>query len=231
MIIEENNVELVSFHGGDLLHTSSMEGYILEGHNQTEKTNRFLTYLYENSLLGNFRKSYLQFKLNTDYTTYINFCKTIDARNITNKIYKQAEGHWKDSRVKYFIPQDFTTCVTSSDIIDEEGNILYEKGTNYFDLINDFNRLGVTLHTFIKNDMKKKLPILRTKNASDFFLTLSTQVTYDITLNFIEFVEFYNTASSPYAQQEYQHIASLMLELIKGIKYNPFKTTIKLFNL
>lgn len=229
--MNENLVELVSYHGGDLLHTSSVEGYLCENTGQLEKTNRFLKYLYESNLLSNYRKSYIQFKLTTDYTTYINFCNNVDARNITSKIFPEGMGYRNNHDVTYYIPPDYPMCVTSSDVVDEDGKVLYKRGTNYFDLLNDYTKLGMLLNKFVKKDLKNKLPAGRIWESSTFFHNLSTQVTYDVTFNFIEFVQFYQKASSSYSSQEYQQVAEYMVSLLKDIPHNPFRITLKLFEL
>ena len=71
----------------------------------------------------------------------------------------------------------------------------------------------------------------RTKESARFFKTMNSQITMDVMFNWRSFYRFLNLRNKPDAQLEIRQIAKEMLDLVVNIEDNPFKHTIKAFNL
>jgi thymidylate synthase ThyX len=77
-------------------------------------------------------------------------------------------------------------------------------------------------------------PILgrkRAKESARYFKTMNSQITLSVMMNMSCFHNFYTLRNDSAAQKEIQWIAEEMLNCIKNIPDNPFKYTIKAFQL
>ena len=82
--------------------------------------------------------------------------------------------------------------------------------------------------------LEELTPVLgrkRAKESARFFKTFNSQITMDIMFNWRSFAHFLELRNSEHAQVEVRELAQAMLELVKNIQGNPFKETIKAFDL
>ena len=228
MITKENKVELISYFGGDSTHASPVHDYIDENEPDTNRRNRLLKILIENNELECFRNSFLQFKLITDYTTFINFNKKLEGYNIVPEIY----SHKYPSEYDFYIPMDLGEFPSKADIkLGDEEKTIFEGGTNWWNILYDYNELGLRIHKQMLKDLDMKLPSPRIRDLSKFTQTLGAQVIYTINFSWLTFYNFYIEAMKPTTQLEFHDIAEDMMSLVEEIPYKPFKNTIKYFNI
>jgi thymidylate synthase (FAD) len=94
-----------------------------------------------------------------------------------------------------------------------------------------FTRLSNTLYHRCLEQLTPVLGRKRAKESARFFKTMNSQITMDISFNWRSFAHFLHLRNSEHAQVEVREVAKQMLELVKNIEGNPFKYTIKAFNL
>ena len=204
-----NQVELLGHYGSDLTHAQS--AWTSTSRDLTEdklsRVDKLLNMLASEGHETPFEKSGLHFLVTVDQATHIHLLKhrigvSINGESARYKELKEDKMMW---------PQDWSG-VWKRKLVDytKEGNRLYHEALEYF------------------------TPILgrkRAKESARFFKTFNSQITMDIMFNFRSFVHFQRLRNSEHAQKEVRELAEEMLNQVKNIENNPFKKTIKAFEL
>ena len=214
-----NTVELLGYYGSDAIHAQS--AWTSTSRELTEeKTNRIPNLLSMLASEGHhtpFEKSQLHFLVNVDQATHIHLLK----HRIGVSINGESARYKELKEDKTYIPKDW-------DIDTEELLIM---NTNWAEHLEWFT--GQSNYWYHKC-LEELTPVLgrkRAKESARFFKTMNSQITMDISFNFRSFYHFQNLRNSEHAQLEVRELAEEMLKLVKNIKDNPFKETLKAFKL
>lgn len=204
-----NEVELLGYYGDDLTHacsawTSTSRELTPE---KTERVGKLLTMLASEGHHTPFEKSALHFLVTVDQATHIHLLK----HRIGVSINGESARYKELKEDKTYIPEDWP----------ERWNIALRNLTD-------------RANTLYHNCLEELTPILgrkRAKESARFFKTFNSQITMDIMFNWRSFAHFLELRNSEHAQVEVRELAQKMLDLVKNIEGNPFKETIKAFNL
>ena len=207
----KNTVQLLGYYGSD--HTHACSAWTSTSRELTgEKINRIpklLKYLAENKHETPFEKSGLHFLVDTDIASHIHLLKHRVGVSINAE-----SARYKELREdKILIPDDLPTdWQRELAVFSKEGLRMYHECIQ--ELTNKYN--------FTRN---------RAKEVARYFRCYNTQITADVMFNFRSFTHFLGLRNKPDAQKEIREIAENMLDLVKKIEDNPFKDTIKAFQL
>jgi len=205
----KNQVELLGWYGDDKVHAQS--AWTSTSRDLTEdKVERIPKLLHMLASEGHhtpFEKSSLHFLVTVDQATHIHLLK----HRVGVSINGESARYKELKEDKTYIPQDWPETL-QQDLIDftEEANEYYHK---FLEILT---------------------PILgrkRAKESARFFKTFNSQITMDVMFNWRSFVHFLKLRNSEHAQVEVRELAQQMLELVKNIEGNPFKHTLKAFDL
>ena len=95
----------------------------------------------------------------------------------------------------------------------------------------EYTKKGNALYHQCLADLTPVLGRKRAKESARYFKTYNSQITCDVMFNMRSFHNFLTQRMDDHAQLEIQQIASQMLELVKNIEGEPFKHTLKAWNL
>ena len=215
----KNTVELLGYYGSDTIHAQS--AWTSTSRELTEeKTNRIPNLLSMLASEGHhtpFEKSQLHFLVNVDQATHIHLLK----HRIGVSINGESARYKELKEDKTYIPKDW-------DIDTEELLIM---NTNWAEHLEWFTGQSDYWYHKCLEELTPVLGRKRAKESARFFKTMNSQITMDISFNFRSFYHFQNLRNSEHAQLEVRELAEEMLNLVKNIKDNPFKETLKAFKL
>jgi thymidylate synthase (FAD) len=166
-----------------------------------------------------FEKSSLHFLVTVDQATHIHLLK----HRIGVSINGESARYKELKEDKTYIPNDWMELTE-----DEKNNWVLKHWV--FNLEDFTERANIMYHQCLK----ELTPILgrkRAKESARFFKTMNSQITMDVMFNWRSFYHFLKLRDSEHAQVEVRELAREMLKLVKEIEGNPFKETIKAFNL
>lgn len=204
-----NKVELLGYYGSDLIHAQS--AWTSTSRDLTEeKINRvpkLLNMLASEGHETPFEKSSFHFLVTVDQATHIHLLK----HRIGVSINGESARYKELKEDKTFIPTDWPE-----------------------DWQDRLKVMSVTSNSLYHTALEELTPILgrkRAKESARFFKTFNSQIDMDLMFNFRSFVHFQRLRNSEHAQKEVRELAQIMLDLVKGIKGNPFEHTINAFKL
>lgn len=204
-----NTVELLGHYGGDLTHalsawTSTSRELTDE---KRERIPALLKMLAEKGHETPFEKSSLHFLCTVDQATHIHLLK----HRIGVSVNAESARYKELAEDRIMVPSDWPIELQTALIAHSQtGNILY--------------------HTALEQ-LSGKVGRKRLKETARYFKTMNSQLTLDVMFNFRSFVHFQRLRNSYDAQHEVRMLAQEMLRLVKSIEGNPFKHTIKAFEL
>jgi flavin-dependent thymidylate synthase len=203
-----NTVELIGYYGSDDVHAcsawTSTSREITE-----EKRSRIPSLLKMLATAGHhtpFEKSSLHFLVNCDIASHIHLIK----HRVGVSVNGESARYKEIKEDKYLIPEDWS--------INSWANILKEyteQGNRYY-------------HQCLE-ELTPSLGRKRAKESARYFKGYNSQIQADVMFNWRSFYHFLELRNKEDAQKEIREIASTMLELVKNIKGNPFKYTLKAF--
>lgn len=205
----KNDVELLGYYGDDLTHacsawTSTSRELTPE---KTERVGKLLSMLASEGHHTPFEKSALHFLVTIDQATHIHLLK----HRIGVSINGESARYKELKEDKSYYPLDWP----------ERWGIALRNHT-------------AEANTLYHQCLEELTPLVgrkRAKESARFFKTFNSQITMDIMFNWRSFAHFLELRNSEHAQVEVRELAQAMLELVKNIHGNPFKETIKAFNL
>lgn len=208
----ENNVELIGWYGDDI--TIAQSAWTSTSRDLTEeklaRIPSLLKMLAENGHHTPFEKSSLHFLVTCDQASHIHLLK----HRIGVSINGESARYKELKEDKYYIPDDWDVQASywsdKLDLFTQDANNLYHK---------------------CLEDLTPILGRKRAKESARFFKTMNSQITMDVMFNWRSFYHFLSLRNKPDAQLEIREIAQQMLELVQNIENQPFKHTIKAFNL
>ena len=204
-----NKVELIGHYGSDTTHAQSAWTSTSRklSKDKLVRIPNLLKMLAENGHYTPFEKSSLHFLVTCDQASHIHLLKHRIGVSINAESARYKE--LKENKVYY--PHDWTVKWTQKLVEHtEKGNELYHEALQ---------------------ELTDVLGRKRAKESARYFKTMNSQITMDVMFNWRSFYHFLNLRNKPDAQLEIRNIAQQMLDLVIDIDGNPFKNTIKAFNL
>ena len=204
-----NTVELIGHYGSDTTHAqsawTSTSRELSDG--KLGRVPALLKMLADNGHHTPFEKSSLHFLVTCDQASHIHLLK----HRIGVSINGESARYKELKEDKTYIPQDFPKEWKGKlEVFTQASNNLYHKC------------------------LEELTPVLgrkRAKESARYFKAMNSQITMDVMFNWRSFYHFLSLRNKPDAQLEIQDIAQQMLDLVIDIESNPFKHTIKAFNL
>ena len=216
----KNKVELLGYYGSDTIHAQS--AWTSTSRDLTEeKLNRvgkLLTMLAKDGHHTPFEKSSLHFLVTVDQATHIHLLK----HRIGVSINGESARYKELKEDKTYLPEDFKLYTFT----DEDGNTY-----NWYDKLKEFSEISNGLYHKALEELTPLLGRKRAKESTRFFKLMNSQITMDVMFNWRSFYHFQQLRNNEHAQLEVREVAQTMLDLVKNIDNNPFKHTIKAFNL
>ena len=205
----KNDVELLGYYGDDLTHacsawTSTSRELTPD---KTDRVGKLLSMLASEGHHTPFEKSALHFLVTIDQATHIHLLK----HRIGVSINGESARYKELKEDKSYYPLDWP----------ERWGIALRNHT-------------AEANTLYHQCLEELTPLVgrkRAKESARFFKTFNSQITMDIMFNWRSFAHFLELRNSEHAQVEVRELAQAMLELVKNIQGNPFKETIKAFDL
>ncbi len=225
-----NEVELVGHYGSDESHALSAWTSTSRDMTVTKKDRMgsLLDLLAEAGHHTPFEKSSLHFLVTTDIASHIQLLK----HRIGVSVNAESARYKELKEDKYFLPEDWDAVEVSQDFVwGDHGSVVALKHEKWIDILEKYTQEGNTLYHACMADLEPVLGRKRAKESARFFKTYNSQITADVMFNWRSFAHFLNLRNKPDAQLEIREIAATMLEQIKNIEGNPFKLTLKAFDL
>ena len=227
-----NKIELLGWYGGDkaiarAAWTSTQVDVDL-------KTDEQIGDLIDKKLWNNgsgkphktpFERGLVEFNITCDQASHIHLLKHRLANiNGESARYKELKED------KYYIPDDFDIEVKDVYIQNSlDGEQI--AASNWKEVLEAYTQLGNELYHKALKDLTPILGRKRAKESTRYFKTMNSQITLSVMMNMSCFYNFYTLRHDDAAQKEIQWIAEEMLNCVKNIEGNPFKHTIKAFDL
>lgn len=220
-----NKVELLGYYGSDEVIACS--AWTSTSRNLTEekksRVGNLIQNLWENGHETPFEKATVHFLIDCDIASHIHLLKhRIASINAESARYKELKEN------KFYIPEDWNDIKSNFNIDD---NILGVADDKWRNILKDYTELGNTLYHQCIKDIEPVLGRKRAKESARFFKTYNSQIQSDVMFNLRSFANFLKLRNSEHAQKEIQEIAQQMFELVKNIEGNPFKHTLKAWNI
>lgn len=229
-----NTVELIGWYGGDeaialSAWTSTSRELTQEKRDRIPSLIKMLWNAEPVSHGTPFEKGIVHFLCTTDIASHIHLLKhRISSLNAESARYKELKED------KYYLPEDWKNVFPESLTDLFYGDIgIIQNGNydNWYQVLNSYVQLGNKFYHQCIQDLTPILGRKRAKESARFFKTYNSQITCDVMFNMRSFHNFLTQRMDAHAQLEIQQIASQMLELVKNIEGEPFKHTLKAWNL
>lgn len=244
--MNNNSVELLDYMGGDNLHSLAawsstflefevdipynienrvdiLVNHILNNGKKKRSVEDLLNYLASNEHTSPFRFSSFVFGMTTDVATHIQKLKhrvILEAENGESARYKELKED------KFYLPEDWKFLKT------ENKEVINKFGTDtWIEILEEYTNLGNFLYHESTKDLTPLLGRKRTKETARYFKTYNSQINTLNKFSFDGVVQFAYKRNIEHAQKEIAFIAQEMINCIKNIPENPFKYSLKAFNL
>jgi thymidylate synthase (FAD) len=207
-MVNENTVELLGFYGSDEViacsaWTSTSRDLTDE---KKERIPSLIDMLWSHGHETPFEKGTVHFLVNCDIASHIHLLKhRISSLNAESARYKELKED------KFYLPEDWP---------DE-----------WIEKLDTYTLLSNNLYHQCLDDLSGLLGRKRAKESARFFKTYNSQIQSDVMFNMRSFANFLKLRNSEHAQKEIREIAQEMLSLVKNIEGNPFRYTIRAFEL
>lgn len=223
-----NLVELIGYYGSDIVHAQSAWTSTSRDltDDKIERVPALLKMLAENGHHTPFEKSTLHFLVTVDQATHIHLLK----HRIGVSINGESARYKELKEDKTYLPDDWERIPLSEDSLPHkiDREIL---GNDWMTVLRRHSEISNKLYHQCLKDLTPILGRKRAKESARFFKTMNSQITMDVMFNFRSFAHFQSLRNKKDAQKEVREVAEQMLQLVKSIESNPFKETIKAFNL
>lgn len=244
----QNSVELIGYMGSDKSHCLAawastyaefnvempdniedrvdvIVNHILNNGKRKRSIEELLEFLAQNNHTSPFRFSAFTFAATTDIATHIQKLKhrvIFEAENGESARYKDLKED------KFYLPKDWEGIMCTKEITG------FPNATDHdwMELLRYYTDLGNTLYRAALKDLVPTLGKKRAKETARYFKTYNSQINTLNRLSFDGIVQFYHKRhDKTYVQDEIADLAIEMVNCIKNIPNNPFKHSLKAFNL
>lgn len=204
-----NTVSFIGYYGSDLI--TARAAWTSTGGETPEKLTRIpglLKMLADNGHETPWERSLLHFNAVMDQASHIHLLK----HRIGVSINGESARYKEYTEDKYYIPEDWSKT--------DRNELKYrsEQGFKQY-------------HARIESWRDAPKILKRAKESSRYFLTMSSQITLDISFNFRSFVHFQKLRNSEHAQLEIRQIAEQMLQLVKADTHGDFTYSLEAWGL
>jgi len=226
----KNKVELTNWMNGD--KGIARAAWTSTQINIENKTEEQIEDLIVNKLWNNgsgkphktpFERGIVEFNITCEQASHIHLLKHRLANiNGESARYKELKED------KFYLPEDWKGIILKEQL--ELGGPV-NKMIDWYEKLDNFTYEANQLY---HQSLEELTPILgrkRAKESARYFKTMNSQITLSVMMNMSCFHNFYTLRNDSAAQKEIQWIAEEMLNCIKNIPDNPFKYTIKAFQL
>ena len=229
----KNKVELTNWMNGD--KGIARAAWTSTQINIENKTEEQIEDLIVNKLWNNgsgkphktpFERGIVEFNITCEQASHIHLLKHRLANiNGESARYKELKED------KFYLPEDWKGVKISKGdanefFYDNNGDI-----NSWYEVLEVYTNMGNKLYHDCLEDLTPILGRKRAKESARYFKTMNSQITLSVMMNMSCFHNFYTLRNDSAAQKEIQWIAEEMLNCIKNIPDNPFKYTIKAFQL
>jgi thymidylate synthase (FAD) len=223
-----NTVELIGYYGSDIVHAQSAWTSTSRDltDDKIERIPALLQMLADNDHHTPFEKSTLHFLVTVDQATHIHLLK----HRIGVSINGESARYKELKEDKSYLPDDWEALPLSKESIPHRIDREIW-GSDWMTVLRKHSEISNMLYHQCLKDLTPILGRKRAKESARFFKTMNSQITMDVMFNFRSFYHFQSLRNKKDAQKEVREVAEQMLELVKTIEGNPFKETIKAFNL
>lgn len=207
-MVNENTVELLGYYGSDeVIACSAWTSTSRElTDDKRERIPALIDMLWSNGHETPFEKGTVHFLVDCDIASHIHLLKhRISSLNAESARYKELKED------KCYFPDDWP---------DE-----------WIERLDTYTQLGNKLYHESLNELSGLLGRKRAKESARFFKTYNSKIQSDVMFNMRSFANFLKLRNSEHAQKEIREIAQEMLSLVKSIEGNPFRYTIRAFEL
>jgi thymidylate synthase ThyX len=232
----QNSVELIDYMGSDKSHCLAawastyaefnvempnkiedrvdvIVNHILNNGKRKRSIEELLEFLAQNNHTSPFRFSAFSFAATTDIATHIQKLKhrvIFEAENGESARYKDLKED------KFYLPEDWKI----------------EGKWSWYDVLKEHTEKSNLLYRQCLEDLVPILGKKRAKETARYFKTYNSQINTLNRLSFDGVVQFYHKRhDKTYVQDEIADLAIEMVNCIKNIPNNPFKYSLKAFNL
>lgn len=207
-MVNENKIELIGHYGNDEIIACS--AWTSTSRDLTEeKRNRvgcLINQLWQNGHETPFEKGTVHFLVDCDIASHIHLLKhRIASINAESARYKELKED------KFYIPEDWPD--------------------DWIERLDTFTQLSNKLYHECLDELSGPLGRKRAKESARFFKSYNSQIQSDVMFNMRSFANFLKLRNSEHAQKEIREIAQEMLSLVKNIEGNPFRHTLRAFEL
>lgn len=211
-----NEVKLIGHYGGDITHAQSAWTSTDRELNEDkiERIPALLAMLARNGHHTPFEKSTLHFLVTCDQASHIHLLK----HRIGVSINAESARYKELKEDKFYLPVDWG---------DFNGSV----GLKWYSVLKYESQRSNELYHQCLEELTPIFGRKRAKESARFFKLMNSQIKMDISFNFRSFAHFCKLRNAPDAQLEIREIAESMLNEVLHIPGNPFKETIKAFNL
>ena len=226
----KNKVELTNWMNGD--KGIARAAWTSTQINIENKTEEQIEDLIVNKLWNNgsgkphktpFERGIVEFNITCEQASHIHLLKHRLANiNGESARYKELKED------KFYLPEDWKGIILKEQL--ELGGPV-NKMIDWYEKLDNFTYEENKLY---HQSLEELTPILgrkRAKESARYFKTMNSQITLSVMMNMSCFHNFYTLRNDSAAQKEIQWISEEMLNCIKNIPDNPFKYTIKAFQL
>jgi thymidylate synthase (FAD) len=206
-----NTVELLGHYGSDeVIACSAWTSTSRKlSDDKRERIPKLINMLWSEGHETPFEKGTVHFLVNCDIASHIHLLKhRIASINAESARYKELKEN------KYYIPADWD-----------------EAAIHWSDELEGFTQEANRLYHQCLEELTPILGRKRAKESARFFKTYNSQIQADVMFNMRSFANFLKLRMSEHAQVEIRDIASQMLQLVKDIPGEPFKETLKAWNI
>jgi thymidylate synthase (FAD) len=213
----ENNVELVSHFGDDLMIVNvARVSYGKQVSSFDEKDIKLLNYLVNHKHTSPFRHPQLQFRITCPIYVERQLFKHQVGLSVNSISGRYVDFSDTYSKVNEWRKQSKSSKQGSEGLVDNQVECQF---------------IEESVIETCKNAYKRLIDLGVSKEQARTILPLNLNTSFIWTGSLLAFIHLFNLRIKPDAQQETREIAQKMLDAIKNIEGNPFEHTIKAFNL
>lgn len=213
----ENNVELVSHFGDDLMIVNvARVSYGKQVSSFDEKDIKLLNYLVNHKHTSPFRHPQLQFRITCPIYVERQLFKHqvgLSANSISGRYVDFSDTY---SNVNEWRKQSKSSKQGSDGVIEEQLAA---------------SEIEAGIIGYCKTAYKRLIDLGVSKEQARTILPLNLNTSFIWTGSLLAFIHLFNLRIKPDVQQETREIAQMMLDQIKNIEGNPFKHTLEAFEL
>jgi flavin-dependent thymidylate synthase len=229
----KNKVELTNWMNGD--KGIARAAWTSTQINIENKTEEQIEDLIVNKLWNNgsgkphktpFERGIVEFNITCEQASHIHLLKHRLANiNGESARYKELKED------KFYLPEDWVNIAVDYSEFSMGTEEAFRGFSTWEEVLEHSSKITNELYHQALIQLTPILGRKRAKESARYFKTMNSQITLSVMMNMSCFHNFYTLRNDSAAQKEIQWIAEEMLNCIKNIPDNPFKYTIKAFQL